>query len=110
MNNMSFVEIEDATELIAEALDMSELERECFFAMRNEEWTVKELVEETGRSRSMVQRALKELHDKGAVVREGRTDRTVYYVYQRAPLHEVRDSVEEILDGWYRDMKELLSG
>ncbi|MDY6773680.1 MAG: helix-turn-helix domain-containing protein [Candidatus Nanohaloarchaea archaeon] len=110
MNNMSFIEIEDATELIAEALNMSELERECFFAMRDEEWTVKDMAEETGRSRSMVQRALKDLHDKGAVVREGRTDRTVYYVYRRAPLSEVRDTVEEILDDWYSEMKAILSG
>ncbi|MFB6294675.1 MAG: helix-turn-helix domain-containing protein, partial [Candidatus Nanohaloarchaea archaeon] len=94
MNSMSFVEIDDASELIAAALDMSELERDCFFAMRDGEYTVQELVEETGRSRSMVQRALKDLHDKGAVVREGRTDRTVYYVYKRAPLAEVRDTVE----------------
>ncbi|MDY6770020.1 MAG: helix-turn-helix domain-containing protein [Candidatus Nanohaloarchaea archaeon] len=110
MNIMSFVDIDSAPELIAETLDMSELERECFFAMRDGEWTVKELVEETGRSRSMVQRALKDLHDKGAVVREGRTDRTVYYVYQRAPLSDVRDAVEATLDDWYRDMKELLNG
>ncbi|MDY6761602.1 MAG: helix-turn-helix domain-containing protein [Candidatus Nanohaloarchaea archaeon] len=107
---MSFVQIDSAQELIAEAFEMSELERECFFAMRSGEYTVKELVDETGRSRSMVQRALKDLHDKGAVVREGRTDRTVYYVYRRAPLHEVRDTVEDIVDEWYREMKQLLEG
>lgn len=107
---MSFVEIDSAPELMAEALDMSELERDCFFAMRDGEWTVKELVEETGRSRSMVQRALKDLHDKGVVVREGRTDRTVYYVYRRAPFSDVRDTVEKIVDRWHADMKDILSG
>lgn len=107
---MSFVEIDSVQELIAEALQMSELEQDCFFAMRSGEYTVKELVEETGRSRSMVQRALKDLHDKGAVVREGRTDRTVYYVYKRAPLSDVRDTVEDILDEWYAEMRNLLSG
>lgn len=107
---MSFVEIDDAGELIAETLEMSELERECFFVMRDGEWTVKELAEETGRSRSMVQRAVKDLHEKGVVVREGRTDRTVYYVYRRAPLDEVRDAAEDILDEWYDEMKDLLQG
>lgn len=108
MNSMSFVEIDSVEELIAQALDMSELERDCFFAMRDREWTVKELVEETGRSRSMVQRALTDLHEKGAVVREGRTDRTVYYVYQRVPLTEVRDTVDQVLDEWHGRMKDLL--
>ncbi len=109
MNIMaSFIEIESVDELIAQALQMSELERDCFFAMRDREWTVQDLVQETGRSRSMVQRAVKDLHDKGVVVREGKTDRTVYYVYRRVPLSEVTDLVEDALDDWYARMKTLL--
>lgn len=104
----AFVAIEDAEELMAQALQMSELERDCFFAMGDDAWTVQELVEETGRSRSMVQRALKTLHDKGVVMREGKTDRTIYYVYERAPLHEVRDAVLQILDEWHGEMQQLL--
>ncbi len=104
------MDIDNAQDIIAETLQMSELERDCFFAMRSGEYTVKELVDETGRSRSMVQRALKDLHDKGAVVREGRTDRTVYYVYKRAPLTDVRDTVMDLLDEWYAEMRSLLSG
>ncbi|MFB6166930.1 MAG: helix-turn-helix domain-containing protein [Candidatus Nanohaloarchaea archaeon] len=107
---MSYIEIDSVDDLIAETLDMSELERDCFFAMGSEEWTVQDLVEETGRSRSMVQRALKDLHDKGVVVREGKTDRTVYYVYRRAPVTEIRDKVESVLDEWHSEMKDLLKG
>lgn len=111
MNSMppSFRDIESVDELIAAALDMSELEHDCFVVMRDREWTVKDLVAETGRSRSMVQRALKDLNDKGVVVREGRTDRTVYYVYRRAPLEDVTGTVEKILDRWHASMKELLN-
>lgn len=104
----SFIDIDSVDELIAQSLHMSELERDCFFAMRSDAWTVQELVRETGRSRSMVQRAVKDLHDKGVVVREGKTDRTVYYVYQRVPLSEVRELVEDALDDWYARMKTLL--
>lgn len=105
---MSFVEIESVDELIASALNMSQLERDCFFAMGRDEYTVQELARETGRSRSMVQRALKTLHDKGVAVREGRTDRTIYYVYKRVPLTEVRDEVADLLDAWHSDMHRLL--
>lgn len=106
----SFIEIESVEELIAQALEMSELEREAFFSMDDGEYTVKELVEETGRSRSMVQRALTDLHDKGVVVREGRTDRTIYYVYKRVPLENVRQKVTVILEEWHQEMKDLLNG
>ena len=109
MNIMSFLNIDGTRELISQALEMSELERDCFFAMGTREHTVKDLVEETGRSRSMVQRALKDLHDKGVVVREGKTDRTVYYVYKRVPLGDVVDKVDAVLDDWHREMKELIN-
>lgn len=105
---MSFVRIDDAEELVAGALAMSELEQDCFFGMGDGAWTVKELVQETGRSRSMVQRALKKLHDKGVVVREARTDRTIYYVYKRAEMDDVRSTVRVILDSWHQDMRDLL--
>lgn len=104
----SFLDIEDAEELIAQALDMTELERDCFFVMGDAEWTVKDLVEETGRSRSMVQRALKDLTDKGVVVREGKVDKTVFYVYKRVPLENVRQKVKIILNEWHANMKTVL--
>ncbi len=106
----SFIEIDRADELIAETLRMSELEQDCFFAMGDDAWTVQELADETGRSRSMVQRAVKTLHDKGVVAREGKTDRTVYYVYERLPLPEVRDAAAAVLDEWYDEMQDLLNG
>lgn len=107
--NMSFIQIEDADELIAEALQMSELEEDCFFVMGSDEWTVQDLADRTGRSRSMVQRALKDLHDKGVVVREGKTDRTIYYVYRRVPLEDVREKVQLVLQTWHQEMQDLLN-
>lgn len=105
----SFIEISDSEELIAQALNMTELERDAFFTMGDSEYTIKELVEETNRSRSMVQRALKSLADKGVVVREGRTDKTVYYVYKRVPLENVRQKVKVILEEWNTEMRGLLN-
>lgn len=105
----SFIEIEDADELISEALQLSELEEHCFFSMGEDEWTVQELVEATGRSRSMVQRAVTGLHDKGLVHREGKTDRTIYYVYRRVPLEDVQEKVAVVLDEWHQRMKDVLN-
>lgn len=105
----SFIEIEDADELISAALQLSDLEERCFFSMKDEEWTVQELVEETGRSRSMVQRAITALHDKGLVHREGKTDRTIYYVYRRVPLDEVQEQVGGVLDEWHQRMQDVLN-
>lgn len=109
MNMSSFIEINSSEELIAQALGMTELERDAFFTMRDEEYTIKELVEETERSRSMVQRALKNLTDKGVVVREGRTDKTVYYVYKRVPLENVQQKVKVILEEWNTEMRDMLN-
>lgn len=105
----NFIEINESQELIAQALEMSELERDAFFTMGDAEYTIKELVEETGRSRSMVQRALKNLTDKGVVVREARTDKTIYYVYKRVPLENVQQKVKVILNEWHQNMKQLLN-
>jgi len=105
----SFIDINSSEDLIAQALDMSDLERDAFFAMGDDEYTIKELVEETGRSRSMVQRAVKDLTDKGVVVREGQTDKTVYYVYKRVPLENVQQKVKVILEEWHQEMRDMLT-
>ena len=107
---MSFIHLKskDSRRIVSEALDMNELQEEIYFGLRDKELTVKDLVEKTGRTRSVVQRALQELKDKGVVVREGRTDKTVYYVYTSVPFEKVKAQVSRIIDRWYRDIKDKL--
>lgn len=107
---MSFIHLKnkDSRRIVSEALDMNELQEEIYFGLRDKELTVKDLVEKTGRTRSVVQRALQELKDKGVVVREGRTDKTVYYVYTSVPFEKVKGQVSRIIDRWYRDIKDKL--
>lgn len=108
---MSFIELKDAEpeEIVARALDLNELQREIYFTLRGQELTVKDLVEETGRSRSVVQRALQEMLDKGILLREGKTDKTVYYVYTALPFERVKPKVAEIIDDWYEQVQETLA-
>ncbi|MCJ7450355.1 MAG: GntR family transcriptional regulator [Candidatus Nanohaloarchaeota archaeon QJJ-9] len=107
---MSFLSLKDAEpeKIVSEALGLNELEEEIYFSLRGEELTVKDLVGETGRSRSVVQRALQSLLNKGVVMREGRTDRTVYYVYTAVPFEKVEEKVSKIIDSWYKDVKDKL--
>ncbi len=108
---MSFIHLKnrDPEEIVAQALDMNDLQREIYFGLRDQELTVKDLVDKTGRTRSVVQRALQELLDKGIIVREGRTDRTVYYVYTSVPFEKVKKQVSNIIARWYREINEKLS-
>jgi predicted transcriptional regulator len=107
---MSFIRLKhaDEEEIVAEALGMNELQREIYFSLRDCEMTVKELVEETGRTRSVVQRALQELLNKGVLDREGRTDKTVYYVYTALPFDRVKEKVADIVDDWNEDIQTKL--
>ncbi len=108
---MSFIHLKnkEPEEIVARALDMNELQREIYFSLRDQELTVKDLVEKTGRTRSVVQRALQKLLDKGIIVREGRTDQTVYYVYKAVPFEKVKEQVSSIIEKWYREINEKLS-
>ncbi len=70
---------------------------------------MKGLVEETGRTRSVVQRALQRMLDLGVLAREGKTDKTVYYVYTAVPFDSVKEKVADILDDWYDDVQQRLN-
>lgn len=107
---MSFIHLKDAEpeEIVAEALDLNELQQEIYAVLRDRELTVQDLVEETGRTRSVVQRALQEMHDKAIVVREGRTEKTVYYVYTAVPFERLKPKVAEIIDDWYEEVQAKL--
>ncbi len=96
-------ELEDTTkeELVADILGLNELERSVYFALCSDAYTVKELVELTGRTRSVVQRAIQSLQEQQLITREGRVDKTVYYVYIALPFETVREQVKDYLNAWY---------
>lgn len=102
------LEGKNETDLVSDILGLNDLEHEIYFSLLNHQMTVKELVEETGRTRSVVQRSLQDLLDKGLLVRKGVTDKTVYYIYSAAPFEEVREIAEEALDSWYENAKKML--
>lgn len=102
------LEGKNETELVAEILGLNDLEKEMYFSLLNNQMTVNDLVEETSRTRSVVQRSLQDLMEKGLLAREGYTDKTVYYVYTSSPFEEVKEAAEEALDSWYENAKDLL--
>lgn len=108
---MSFIGLRDAEPemIVAETLDLNEHQQEIYAALQGQELTVKDIVSKTDRSRSVVQRDLQDLRDKGIVMREGRTDKTVYYVYTALPFDRVKDKVADILDAWHTDVQKQLT-
>jgi len=47
--------------------------------------------------------------DKDLVLREGKTDKTVYYVYTTLPKEEICDVTRDVLDEWHQKVKKRLS-
>lgn len=107
---MNLLQLEDknAKEIVFFVLDLNDLEKEIYSSLLDKRLTVKDLVEETGRTRSVVQRSLQELMDKDLVVRKGVTDRTVYYVYESVPFDEVKKTVKKILRKWHESVQAKL--
>lgn len=89
-------------EIVADILGLNDLERSIYFYLCGDELTVKDLVDLTGRTRSVVQRALQSLLKKNMIVREGRINKTVYYVYTALPFEKIKDVVKNYLNTWYQ--------
>jgi len=100
-NNMTLPSLENEVTLVSEIMNLTELEQEIYFHMLKEDCTVKELVGVSKRTRSVVQRALQDLMDKNMIVREGRINKTVYYIYKSLPLPDVKKKVKIVLSDWY---------
>jgi len=98
----------DPEQLVCQVLELNELEQDIYFLLQDQEMTVKALVDKTNHSRSLVQRSLQDLLDKGLVYREGKVDKTVYYVYGSVPFSEVKDKVKEIINEWYKAINKVL--
>lgn len=108
---MDFLELEgkDEEDIVFEVFDLNSLQKSLFGEMENAELTVKELAEKVDRNRSTVQRALQDMLDKDLVLREGKTDKTVYYVYTTLPMEEICEVTQGALDDWHQKVKNRLS-
>jgi predicted transcriptional regulator len=107
---MEFFDIEEKedTEIIFDLFDLNNLQQQIFDTLDDTKLTVQEIADEVDRNRSTVQRALQEMLDKDLVMREGKTDRTVYYVYTTLPMAEIKELTAEALDEWHQKVKAKL--
>ncbi|MDY6788929.1 MAG: helix-turn-helix domain-containing protein [Candidatus Nanohaloarchaea archaeon] len=106
---MSFINLDEPEEIVFEALGLNDLQREIYDSLQDNELAVKDLVEKTGRTRSVVQRALQEMLNQGIVAREAMTDKTIYYVYTSVPFDKIKDKVADLIDKWHRKVQKKLS-
>ncbi|EHK01509.1 transcriptional regulator, TrmB [Candidatus Haloredivivus sp. G17] len=108
---MEFLEIEDKDEkqIVYEVFDLNDLQKSIFQALNDSKLTVQEIADEVGRNRSTVQRALQEMLEKDLLMREGKTDRTVYYVYTALPMEEIREVTSDALETWHEQVQSKLS-
>lgn len=108
---MSLLDLEgkNSDEIVFETFQLNDLQREIFQEIRDQQMTVKQIKEEVDRSRSTVQRALQEMLEKDLVLREGKTDKTVYYVYTTLPMEEIKDLTIDTISEWYNKVEEKLS-
>lgn len=108
---MDFLNLEgkEDLEIIFEVFDLNELQREIFRELEENKLTVQEIADSVNRNRSTAQRALQEMIDKDILMREGKTDKTVYYVYTTLPISELKKVALEAIDSWHREVKDTLS-
>ena len=107
---MDFLEIEDKNDrqIIYDVFDLNDLQRSIFQSIQDDKKTVQEIAEEVDRNRSTVQRSLQEMMEKDLLMREGRTERTVYYVYTTLPIEELRDLTSEVVQTWAEKVDQRL--
>lgn len=108
---MDFLDLEgkDEKDIVFEVFDLNGLQKSIFKELQDAQLTVKEVADQVDRNRSTVQRALQEMLDKDLVMREGKTDKTVYYVYTTLPMSDIRDITTQTLDKWHSRVTERLS-
>ena len=108
---MSVLDLEgkDSDEIVFETFQLNDLQREIFQALRDDQKTVKQIGNEVERSRSTVQRALQEMLEKDLILREGKTEKTVYYVYTTLPWEDIKELTRETISDWYEQVDEKLS-
>ncbi len=108
---MTLLDLEgkESDEIVFETFQLNDLQRDIFQEIRDQQMTVKQIKENVDRSRSTVQRALQEMLDKDLVLREGKTDKTVYYVYTALPWEDIKELTRETISEWYDEVDDRLS-
>jgi len=108
---MQFLDVEDKDEqqIVFDVFDLNDLQKSIFDTLNDQTLTVQEIADSVDRNRSTVQRALQEMLDKDLLMREGKTDKTVYYVYTSLPMDEIRDVTSNALEQWHRKVQKKLS-
>ena len=99
---LNFLDPESQTkdQIIKSVFSLNDLQYNIFECLKDSEMTVKEISSHVNRDRSTVQRALKKMHEKNAVVRTKNTDRTVYYEYKAPAGPELAEMVRDIISKW----------
>jgi predicted transcriptional regulator len=107
---MDFLQLDDKDDqdIIFEVFDLNSLQQEIFYELEERQLTVKEISNKVDRNRSTVQRALQDMMDKDILMREGKTDKTVYYVYTTLPLDQIKQITLETLDEWHSQVQSQL--
>jgi len=107
---MGFFELEgkDDRDIIYNIFDLNGLQKSIFEELDDSKLTVQEIASRVDRNRSTVQRALQEMLDKDLIMREGKTDKTVYYVYTTLPMEKIKDLTRDTLDEWHERVKAKL--
>lgn len=95
-------------DVIFTVFDLNDLQKSIFQELEDHKLTVQELASRVDRNRSTVQRSLQELMEKDLIMREGRTDQTVYYLYTTLPLDDIKELTREALDEWHEKVKSKL--
>lgn len=108
---MEFLELDgkDEKDIVFDVFNLNDLQEDVFEELRDAKLTVQELASRVDRNRSTVQRALQDMLDKDLVMREGKTDKTVYYVYTALPMDEIKQITADALDTWHQNVKQRLS-
>ncbi len=108
---MEFLDLEgkDEEDIVFEVFDLNTLQENVFEELRSSKLTVQEIASRVDRNRSTVQRALQDMMDKDIIMREGKTDKTVYYVYTALPMEEIKQITTEALDTWHSRVTDKLN-
>lgn len=107
---MEFLELEEKNDrqIIFDVFDLNDLQRNIFQDLQDDKKTVQELAEDVDRNRSTVQRSLQDMMDKDLLMREGRTEKTVYYVYTTLPIEELRELTCEVVQTWAKEVEDKM--
>lgn len=103
---MEFLDLEgkEDRDIVFDVFDLNDLQRQIFEQIEDSQMAVQDIADSVDRNRSTVQRALQEMLDKDIIMREGKTDKTVYYVYTTLPFDELRQLTVQVVERWHKEI------